>query len=71
VKRFRVCQLPGPAEGKFEPATEAIDGADFATWDEAERFVGVFPGSGYGYIYDGQECCVVRLVSWERKAASN
>jgi hypothetical protein len=72
TKRFRVCQLSGPvAEGVFKPQDEAIDGADFATWDEAERCIGVFPGKGCGYIWDGQECCVVRIVSWERKVSAN
>lgn len=70
-KRFLVCKLDGPAEGKFDPKTEAVDGADFDTWEEARAFVGSFPGTGNGYIYDSSECCVVHLVAWERKAPAN
>lgn len=70
-KRFVVCQLPGHAEGRFDPETEALAGADFDTWQEAESFIGAFPGAGNGYIWDGQECRVVRLVAWERKAKAN
>jgi hypothetical protein len=71
VKRFRVCRLPGPAEGRYDPQTEAVDGGDFATKGEALDFVRVFPGSGYGYIWDEQEQRAVHAFSWERKAKAN
>ncbi len=71
LNRFQVCQLPGPAEGAYAPETEAIGGADFGTRAEAEHFIGVFPGKGYGYIYDTAESRPVLIFSWQRTERAN
>lgn len=71
MKRFQICQLSGPAEGMFSPDAEAMPGADFATREEALSFVGAFPGSGYGYIWDRQEARAVHIFAWTRKAKAN
>ena len=72
MKRFLVCSADRPIEGDFgDYRSQLVEPDGFDTKDAALQFISVFPGKGFGYIYDTIEQRGVHLFSWERTAPAN